>query len=120
MNSFTSLLFPSACTSESLHDLSRPLYLTPLATVQDLSPSVGVGDDDFMCEDSWYARPKDNTCQYCSSNEEREEVACLARTISNSSSGEHRIELFVKDSSGINFTMDWDGVSRPDEAVLKL
>ncbi|KAJ4976104.1 hypothetical protein NE237_001210 [Protea cynaroides] len=96
MKSSTSSLLPLACTSKSLHDLSRPLDLTSLATVPDLSPSIEEGDDDSILKDSWYARLKDNTYQYYSSDEETEEVAWLTRKICNSSSRKPRMESFLR------------------------
>ncbi|KAJ4981887.1 hypothetical protein NE237_032724 [Protea cynaroides] len=90
-------------TPEGIH--TWPMDLAPLASMQDfsLSLSVGEGDDD-----------------YHSSDEEREEVAWLVRKISYFSSGDPRLELFVEDSLGIDLTMDWDEMSKPEDAIHRL
>ncbi|KAJ4976823.1 hypothetical protein NE237_001929 [Protea cynaroides] len=106
-------------SSQSLEENPRPLDPYPLASLVNESLSDGE-DDDNLLEDSWYVRPKESSIQYYSSNEERLEVAWLAMKTTNSSSGETRFDLFVEDSSGINLTMDWDNISNPKDAVIKL
>ncbi|KAJ4963875.1 hypothetical protein NE237_023814 [Protea cynaroides] len=74
-----------------------------LASIQDFPLSSGEEDDG-----------------YHSSEEEREEVAWLARKISTSSSGIPHIDLFVDDPTGINLMVDWDGAFRLENAVFKI